>query len=159
MPLFAVIGKDDTYKVDTRIFNRYQKRIIMNTKLLMTTSSVFMGLIGIALSFMPNEVLETFGQDPNEILTLTLQLTGALYFGFAMINWMTKAFIIGGIYSRPLSIGNFSHFFVAGLALLKASINGNTTSAYTYTMTIIYVLFAILFGYVLFTHPKQKQTN
>ena len=128
----------------------------MNTKLLMTASSVFMGLIGIALSFMPNEVLETFGQMPNETLTLILQLTGALYFGFAMTNWMAKAVLIGGIYSRPLSIGNFSHFFIAGLALVKTSFNSNTTSTYIFGLTVIYVLFAILFGYVLFTHPIKK---
>ncbi len=128
----------------------------MNTKLLMTASSVFMGLIGIALSFMPNEVLETFGQMPNETLTLILQLTGALYFGFAMTNWMAKAVLIGGIYSRPLSIGNFFHFFIAGLALVKTSFNSNTTSTYIFGLTVIYVLFAILFGYVLFTHPIKK---
>lgn len=131
----------------------------MNSKLLMTASSVFMGLIGIALIFMPNEVLETLGLMPNETLTLILQLTGALYFGFAMTNWMAKAVLIGGIYSRPLSIGNFSHFFIAGLALVKISLNSDTSSTYIYGLTIIYVLFAILFGYVLFTHPIKKQTN
>lgn len=131
----------------------------MNTKLLMTTSSVFMGLIGITLILMPNEVLETFGHMPDETLTLTLQLTGALYFGFAMTNWMAKDVLIGGIYSRPLSIGNFSHFFIAGLALVKTSLNSNTTSTYTYGLTIIYVFFTILFGYVLFTHPIKNRTN
>lgn len=128
----------------------------MTTKLLMTVSSVFMGLIGIALSFMPSEVLEILGQVPNEILTLTLQLTGALYFGFAMTNWMAKAVLIGGIYSRPLSIGNFSHFFIGGLTLVKVLLNGNTSSTYIFTLAIIYVLFAILFGYVLFRHPIKN---
>lgn len=131
----------------------------MNTKLLMTASSVFMGLIGIALSFMPNEIIETLGQVPNETSALTLQLTGALYFGFAMTNWMAKAVLIGGIYSRPLSIGNFSHFLIAGLALVKTSLNSNTSSTYIFTLTIIYVVFAILFGYVTFTHPIKTQTN
>lgn len=122
----------------------------------MTASSVFMGLIGIALSFMPNEVLEALGQMPNNTLNLVLQLLGALYFGFAMTNWMAKAVLIGGIYSRPLSIGNFSHFLIAGLALVKASFRSNTTSIYIYGLTIIYVLFAILFGYVTFTHPVNQ---
>lgn len=85
----------------------------------MTASSVFMGLIGIALSFMPNEFLEILGQMQNETLNLILQLTGALYFGFAMTNWMAKAVLIGGIYSRPLSIGNFSHFFCCGTCSCK----------------------------------------
>lgn len=115
-----------------------------------------MGLLGIILSFMPNEVLETLGQAPSGTLILTLQLTGGLYFGFAMTNWMAKTVLIGGIYARPLSIGNFSHFFIAGLAFIKASLNSNTASTYTYILTLIYVLFAILFGYVFITHPIKK---
>jgi len=84
----------------------------MNTKIIMTASSVFMGLIGIALIFLQSEVLKALGEMPNPTLNLTLQLLGALYFGFAMTNWMAKAVLMGGIYSRPLSIGNFSHFLI-----------------------------------------------
>jgi hypothetical protein len=131
----------------------------MNTKILMTASSVFMGLIGIALSFMQSEVLKALGQMPNHTLNLTLQLLGALYFGFAMTNWMAKTALIGGIYARPLSIGNFSHFLIAGLALVKAAFSSNTTSIYIYGLTSIYVFFAILFGYVIFTHPVKNQKD
>lgn len=131
----------------------------MNTKLLMIVSAIFMGLIGITLNFMPNEVLKILGQVPNNVLTIALQLTGALYFGFAITNWMAKTVLIGGIYARPLSIGNFSHFMIAGLALVKFSLNSNTHSTYIYILTIIYVVFAILFGYVFMTHPVKKQTN
>lgn len=128
----------------------------MNTKLLMEASSVFMGLIGIALTFMPAEVLETLGQESNVTSILIFQLTGALYFGFAMINWTAKAILIGGIYAKPLSIGNFSHFFIAGLSLIKAAFGNSTSSTYIVILAIIYVLFAILFGYILFTHPIKK---
>ncbi len=131
----------------------------MNTRLLMTASSVFMGLIGIALTFIPNEITEILEQVPNRISTLTLQLTGALYFGFAMTNWMAKGVLIGGIYARPLAIGNFAHFMIAGFALLKTSLNTDTFSPFIFILTITYVLFAILFGYVTFTHPNKIQTN
>lgn len=130
----------------------------MNTKLLMTTSSLFMGLIGITLTFIPNEVLKTLGQTPTSTLNLFLQLTGALYFGFSITNWMAKTVLIGGIYARPLSIGNFSHFLIAGLALIKVSMNTTIASAYIYALTVFYIIFAILFGYVFITHPKQRQT-
>lgn len=132
---------------------------MMNTKLLMIASAVFMGLIGIALSFMPDEVLKNLAQVPNPELTLTLQLTGALYFGFAVTNWMAKSLLIGGIYSRPLSIGNFAHFFIAGLALVKSTLSSHTTSNYILILAIVYSIFAILFGYVLFTHPVKNRTN
>lgn len=125
----------------------------------MIASSVFMALIGIVLIFGPDETLETLGQAPNTTLNLILQLTGALYFGFAMINWMAKTVLIGGIYAKPLSVGNFSHFLIAGLALIKVSMNGSMANTYIYILTAFYAMFAILFGYVFITNPKLKQTT
>jgi hypothetical protein len=132
---------------------------MMNTKYLMIASSILMGLLGIALSFAPSEVLEAFNQTPNNTLSLFLQLTGALYFGFAMINWMAKAVLIGGIYARPLCIGNFSHFLIAGLALAKASLNSTSHSVFILVLAIAYVFFAALFGYLLLTNPFKKQVH
>lgn len=125
----------------------------------MIASSVFMALIGIVLIFGPDETLKTLGQAPNTTLNLILQLTGALYFGFAMINWMAKTVLIGGIYAKPLSVGNFSHFLIAGLALIKVSMNGSMANTYIYILTAFYAMFAILFGYVFITNPKLKQTT
>ena len=129
----------------------------MNTKLLMIASSIFMGLICIALIFMQSELLKGFGLMQSNTLNLILQLLGALYFGFAMSNWMAKTILIGGIYSRSLSIGNFSHFLIAGIALVKTSFSSNTSSIYIYGLTIINVLFASLFGYIIFTNPVKNQ--
>jgi hypothetical protein len=128
----------------------------MKTKLLMTSSSVFMGFIGIALSFMPNEVIESLGQIPITASTLTSQLTGAIYFGFAVTNWMAKGILIGGIYARPLAIGNFAHFLIAGLALVKVSLTGGNYPIYIYGLTIFFTVFAVSFGYVLIRHPLQN---
>lgn len=129
----------------------------MNAKFLMTLSSVFMGLLGLPLCFMPSEVIKTFEQGPNITSTLTLQLAGAVYFGFAVTNWMAKGVLIGGVYARPLAIGNFSHFIIAGLARANISLKGIDTPSYVYVLTIIYTLFAIPFVYVLFKHPFKNQ--
>lgn len=128
----------------------------MNTKLLMIASSIVMGVLGIICSFLPKEVLLLFGQTPTVTLNLFVQILGALYFGFAIMNWMAKTVLIGGIYSRPLCIGNFAHFVIAGLALVKCSTNGDATSKYIWVLTVVYALFALLFGAVFFTTPKQK---
>jgi len=130
----------------------------MNTKLLMTTSSIFMGLLGITLSFMPNEIINLLDQGSNKYSVLTLQLAGALYFGFAVTNWMAKGILIGGIYARPLAIGNFSHFLIAGLALSKFLANDSNPSTCFYILTIFYALFAVAYGFILFKHP-QKENN
>ena len=95
----------------------------MNTKLLMGVSAGFLGLLGIALSFIPQEILTFFKLQVTQLSTLFLQIIGALYMGFAMLNWMSKASLIGGIYNRPVAIANVMHFTVVALALVKIVFN------------------------------------
>ena len=127
----------------------------MNTKYLMITSSIFMGLLGISASFLPAEILNYCGLNSSVLPTLLIQVTGALYLGFALMNWMAKTLLIGGIYSKPLCIGNFLHFTVAGLALIKAAVNHSEVKI-VLIAAIAYSAFAILFGFVLFTNPTKK---
>lgn len=129
----------------------------MNTKLLMTASAIIMGANGIIASFMPGEILQTLGQTPTATLIVIVQIAGALYFGFALMNWMAKSFLIGGIYAKPLSAGNLTHFGIAGIALVKAVINNSVTSTYMLVLAIVYVLFAIAFAIAFVTNPKTKQ--
>jgi hypothetical protein len=128
----------------------------MNTKLLMTISAVILGLTGIVLLFLPQEISTYFGL--KEINSLVLQILGALYFGFAVLNWTAKANLIGGIYSRPVAIGNFTHFLIGGLSLSKLAFR-NMGLTYIWIAVIIYSIFAILFGYVLFHNPKLKNKS
>lgn len=128
----------------------------MNTKLLMAISAVTLGVIGIILSFIPQEVsrfLSLTGSAP-----IVFQILGALYFGFAMLNWTAKANLIGGIYSRPVAIGNFTHFLIGGLALIKLLLH-NTNGTYIWVCAIMYLIFAVLFGYVLFTNPASTSKS
>ena len=127
----------------------------MNTKYIMTASAVVMGLAGVALIFMPAEILTYFAQgNPAKIEVVILQLLGALYFGFAMVNWMAKSNLIGGIYGRPIAIGNFSHFMIAALALVKA---GSIQQPLLLIAATIYSLFTISFILILFTHPIKEK--
>lgn len=125
----------------------------MNTKLLMSASAVVMGITGITLSFFPQEFVTLFKMADTNIIVL--QLLGGLYFGFAMLNWAAKANLTGGIYSRPVAIGNLTHFVIGGLTLLKFATR-NITTTYIWIAVILYLVFAILFGFVLFTNPVMK---
>ncbi len=128
----------------------------MNTKLLMISSAAVMSVSGIVLSFMPQEVLLYFGADHSTIHPLKLQLIGALYFSFAMMNWMAKANLIGGIYGRPLAIGNVTHFVMGALTLSKYYISSHTDVILV--PCIVYVVFGIWFAVVSFTHPLKKES-
>ena len=125
----------------------------MNTKLLMSASAIIMGITGIALSFFPKELAAYFKMADTNIIVL--QLLGGLYFGFAMLNWAAKANLTGGIYSRPVVIGNLAHFTICGLALVKYLSNNNFQTP-IWIAVILYLLFAVLFGFVLFTNPPVK---
>jgi len=125
----------------------------MNTKLLMTVSGLVMGIAGIILSFLPHEVLNHFNATTTVSDPLILQILGALYFAFAMVNWTAKANLIGGIYARPIAIGNLTHFIVGSLALIKNYFSQHDVTILMFAF--IYLIFAVLFSIVLFRHPVK----
>ena len=127
----------------------------MNTKYLMIATSIVMGLAGLAATFFPKEIAGSNAIPPTELTILCIQIIGGIYIGFAIMNWMAKTVLIGGIYSRPLSMGNFLHFAIVGLALLKTGIN-NSNLKHIWVFAIMYLIFAILFGIVLSKSPQKK---
>ncbi len=127
----------------------------MNTKLLMVTSAILMGALGLSASFLPQEILQAIGIQPNLYLLLIVQMLGALWMGSAMVNWMAKDVLIGGIYARPLTVGNLMHFTVGALVLLKR-LPANSHSILLWVAGVIYVSLAAGFAVVLFTHPGKK---
>ncbi len=129
----------------------------MNTKLIMTLSAIFMFSAGITLTFSPDLILGSLNLNPNQIIVFLLQLLGALYFGFGMLNWMNKGRPIGGIFNRPVAIANLSHFMIAGLALLKGLISNPELQFTIWVIGIIYILFGFAFGVILFRHPNNDK--
>ena len=127
----------------------------MNTKLLMTASAIILGIIGLSLSFIPIEITEYLNLDTNIISTLSSQLLGALYLGFSMMNWMAKGSTIGGIYNRPIAIGNFMHFGVGAFALVKLVSSIEMHQEIFISLTVIYAILALSFAYVFRTNPGK----
>lgn len=127
----------------------------MRTKALMSLSALLMAILGICASFLPQEILSYSGADPRGLGVLLVQVVGALYLGFAMLNWMARANLIGGVYSRPVAMGNFLHFAVVAVTLLKALLGGMRAEAIL-AGAVVYSVFAIWFGLVVFTHPRKQ---
>ena len=117
--------------------------------MLMVASSVVLGLAGLATSFAPSELLRALGSPIAEPLPVLIQLLGGMYVAFAITNWTAKDNMIGGIYSRPLSLGNCVHFVVGALALAKQQFS-HDMSAPLITALIVYSIFAICFAWLVF---------
>ena len=72
-----------------------------------------------------------------------------------LMNWMAKAVLIGGIYACPMAMGNFMHFVVGCLTLIKVALN-NSHFLYIWIAAMLYFLFAVFFGTVAFTASVKK---
>lgn len=117
-----------------------------------------MAALGVVGSFLPQESLARLGVRPDPPVVLLMQIGAALYLGFAILNWMAKGVLIGGIYSRPVALGNFLHFAVVAIILLKAWFAGFRPIEIPIGAAI-YSLFGVWFGLVLFTHPIRTKQN
>jgi Fe2+ transport system protein B len=127
----------------------------MNTKALMIISAIFLAINGFGFTFFPNEIASLLINTDNYILVLILQILGALYLGFSILNWTSKSSLIGGIYNKPILMGNLLHFFTASMTLIKLN-QGFQDNQLIFSYTIIYSLFTLSFGYVFFTNPSLK---
>ena len=125
----------------------------MKTKLLMTSSALFCGIIGILLLFLPNEIAEYLNVEPTIIIILFLKILSALYLGFGILNWTAKGSLIGGIYNRPIALGNLLHFVVGSIELVKVISNIQTHREIIIFLTALYIIFGVLFAYVLKNNP------
>jgi len=127
----------------------------LNTRILMSLSAAFMAVAGVGLTFLPQELLAHVGVRSEGTPVLLIQILGALYLGFAMLNWMSRGSPMGGIYGRPVSMANFFAFAVGAMALLKGvAVQGFALELVA--MASIYSVFGAWFALVLFTHPADE---
>ena len=127
----------------------------MNTKIWMTSSSLILALAGVFALFAPDVLLSMLGAMATAQLSVLVQLLGALYFSFALMNWTAKDSAIGGIYARPVSLGNFSHF-LSGTLILSKQLLSNEFKLPILFVWIVYVTFTIFFYWLVFRATGLK---
>jgi hypothetical protein len=123
----------------------------MHTRVLMIASAALMAVIGLGASFMPQEVLGLHGTVPDNATVLFVQMAGAVYLGFAMLNWTARGILIGGIYAKPVAAGNFLHFVMVAITLIKAAVAFDALPLAI--SAAVFSVFAIWFGLVMFKPP------
>lgn len=121
----------------------------MNTKLLMTATSFVLALAGIFALFAPENLLVMLSISITNSPSVLVQILGALYFSFALMNWTAKDSAIGGIYARPVSLGNFAHFFSGTLIIAKYLLS-NSFNTFILLTLILYSIFALIFYWLVF---------
>jgi hypothetical protein len=123
----------------------------------MTASALALALLGLPCIFAPELVLQRLAGSSTAGAELIVQVTGALYLGFAALNWMGKGNLIGGIYGRPVAIGNLLHFLVAAIAIFKAA--QITGVRFLWPIALGYTSFALGFALIVFGNPLRASQD
>jgi hypothetical protein len=91
----------------------------LRTRWLLTASALVLAVVGVVLTFMPQEFLASVGERPSAPLVLLAQLGGAMAMSWAILDWMSRGQRVGGIYSRPLAVANALQFTMGSLTLVR----------------------------------------
>ena len=129
----------------------------MKTKWLLSSSAVMMGLLGLAGTFLPEEISKILRFDPSPITLILLQIIGGLYLGFAMLNWFTRSALIGGIYNKPVVLGNLIHCIIVFFALIRQL--AEQFHFIFFILTLVYLVFAVWFTLVMRSNPLSDQSK
>lgn len=130
-----------------------------HSKILLIFSALFMAALGLILSFFPSEILSAFAIPTHPMGELMAQLLGGIYFGFAMLNWMARGNAIGGIYNKPLAVGNFAHFGIGAITLVKAMSAIDENTLIINNLMVCYTLFGAGFAFLFLRTPPQVAEN
>jgi len=127
-----------------------------STRVLMVVSSVWLALAGIACLFAPAEMGAALGGD--SVDALFVELLGALFIASAAANWTARGSMIGGVYARPLSVGNFFHF-VIGATVLSKKLSAENFGLLYVLVTMVYLIFAVAFALLLFGYFGRDERS
>lgn len=90
------------------------------SKYILISSAVLNAILGIAITFLPQETGQFIGTTEMNYADLALmQILGSALIGIAITNFMSRGATVGGIYGKPIQMGNLVFHLATGLGLLK----------------------------------------
>lgn len=127
----------------------------MSARSILTVSALVLALGGTTTLFAPNELARALDPAASPALAAAIQIAGSGLLGFAMLNWMSRRNRIGGIYGRPLALGNLLLFAAAALSLGKAVSNGSLPTS-GYGLCAVLAGLAGAFAWLIFAHDPLR---
>ena len=120
----------------------------MKLNMFMTIVAVAAGLFGLGFIFSPEQILSFYGAAPNESANYMAQLFGAALLGIAVILWLCKDAEDSPVRQAIL----LGLFVVEGVGFVVTLITqlGGGINALGWSTVIMYLLFALGFGYFRF---------
>jgi hypothetical protein len=115
----------------------------------MGACAIAFAALGVVFLFAPAETAVVLGAPA--VATPFLQVLGGAYLGYAVLDWLTRNSLLGGIYGRPVVAANQLHFTVGALTLGKYAVTvPSALSLAFWLLAGFYVLGAVFFNWLAF---------
>lgn len=113
-----------------------------------TLSALGLAGAGAGLLFAPDEASSMLA--PGSGGSILVQLLGAALLGWGASTWMVRGTLVGGIYGRAIVAGNQMHLTAGALLLVKYGLETDAAHPAYWVLTVLYVLGAVFFNYLIF---------
>jgi len=123
----------------------------MPGRIILTLSALAQLVSGLAALFAPDELARVLDPAASSSLPVAIQLIGGSLLAFAVLNWMSRRNRIGGIYARPIGMGNLVLFTTAALTIGKALFAGHLPPAFI-PAGVVFGVLAASFAWLVFVH-------
>ena len=120
----------------------------MKLNVFMTIVAVVAGLFGLGFVFSPEQLMSFYGAAPDASTNYMAQLLGAALLGIAVILWLCKDAEDSPV-RQAILLGLFVAEGVGFVVALMTQLGGGI-NALGWSTVIIYLLFALGFGYFRF---------
>ncbi|HEX7729093.1 MAG TPA: hypothetical protein VF392_08660 [Terracidiphilus sp.] len=126
------------------------------SKIVLVSSGVVLFGVGVGLDFLPQETARLMGAPGTPAVAALVQVLAAALLGVGILNWLSRENRVGGIYGRPLALGNFLLFGVAAMPLWRTHSAGGLA---VIASAAVATVFALAYAWLLFfADPVGKET-
>lgn len=115
-------------------------------------SSLLLAVLGGGLLFFPEASADSLSLPDGSARALPLVAGGQL--GFAMLNWTGRGAVYGGVYGRPIVVGNFANAVITSSVLLRIQLDEG--SAFGWLVLVAFILYLVAFIRLTFWPPFEK---
>lgn len=127
----------------------------MKVKNILIIDAIVLFVFGIGFLFAPIWTLELFDISLATGGILMTQLLAAAFLGFAVLDWMGRNYAVADDV-KPLIVANFVGSAVGFVVVLLQRLDG-VGNAWTWVPIVLYLLFALAFGYSLFDKRTYEE--
>jgi hypothetical protein len=124
----------------------------MMSSVLSHISALLLFVAGLVLLFAPDVVLPAVVPGFPAAGAWLGQLLAAAWLGVAVLTWLQRKAVLGGIYGRPTVLANLALYFISALSLLRVLLNHGAVPILWVLVAIMCVL-ALAYGALLLCGP------